>query len=475
MKKIFLIAVILSGILFPSCNDWLDVNPRTQIRKDVLLETQKGFRDVLTGAYIRLKSDGLYGGEMTWGAIEYLGKHWEPTAGQTDQYIQQYNYTNSSVKDRFANIFKTYYQAIADVNSILEVIDDKKDIFTTGNYELIKGEALAIRAFCHLDVLRLFGPMPTGEIKEDKILPYVKTVTNEIHDHSTYEQFVQLLFEDLNEAEELLGNVDPILSYSIDELKDETTCDVEDDYWTSRQVRMNYYAVLALKARLYLWTQDKANAALYAKKVIDAKDADGQKMWTLADGSTMETGDLACASESIFGLSVYNLDTKATGTFDLTGNGKYAGWNFIYYVFPTNESVADVRRSKQWVDLKKNGQDIYVCKKFYQTERDAKNEIPLIRLTEMYFIVMEATTSATEANQLYREYASARGVSSNVDLTTNRENVLKKEFNKEFYAEGQMFFFYKRTGATSALDYSQLKPESYVVPLPEREIIYNNK
>ena len=73
------------------------------------------------------------------------------------------------------------------------------------------------------------------------------------------------------------------------------------------------------------------------------------------------------------------------------------------------------------------------------------------------------------------DLASARGVSSNVDLTTNRENVLKKEFNKEFYAEGQMFFFYKRTGATSALDYSQLKPESYVVPLPEREIIYNNK
>ena len=144
-------------------------------------------------------------------------------------------------------------------------------------------------------------------------------------------------------------------------------------------------------------------------------------------------------------------------------------------MFPTNESVADVRRSKQWVDLKKNGQDIYVCKKFYQTERDAKNEIPLIRLTEMYFIVMEATTSATEANQLYGEYASTRGVSSNVDLTSNRENVLKKEFNKEFYAEGQMFFFYKRTGATSALDYSQLKPESYVVPLPEREIIYNNK
>ena len=80
----------------------------------------------------------------------------------------------------------------------------------------------------------------------------------------------------------------------------------------------------------------------------------------------------------------------------------------------------------------------------------------------------------TEANGLFGEYASARGVSS-VDLATDRVNKLKKEFNKEFYAEGQMFFFYKRTGATSSLNYIPLNPESYVAPLPEREIEYNNK
>ena len=59
MKKIFIIAIVFAGIVFSGCNDWLDVNPRTQIKKDVLLETQKGFRDVLTGAYIRLKNDNL--------------------------------------------------------------------------------------------------------------------------------------------------------------------------------------------------------------------------------------------------------------------------------------------------------------------------------------------------------------------------------------------------------------------------------
>lgn len=474
MKKIFVI-IALVGFIFSGCNDWLDVNPRTQVKKEVLLETQKGFRDVLTGAYIRLKNNYLYGGEMMWGTIEYLGQHWVTTAGYTDYYIQQYNYTDSGVKDRFTAIFKTYYQAIADVNGILEEIDKKKGIFTKGNYELIKGEALAIRAFCHLDVLRLFGPMPAGEISEDKILPYVKTVTNEVHDYSTYEQFVELLLGDLDEAERLLGEVDPILNYSIDDLKDETTCDVEDDFWICRQVRMNYYGVLALKARLYFWTQDMPNAALYANKIINAKAPNGNKMWTLADGVTMEGGDLACASENILGLSVYDLDTKASSNFNLTGSGKYVdNFLFDYYVFPVSESVADVRKTKQWVSTTKNGANIYICKKYYQPTNEAKNELPLIRLAEMYFIVMEATSSTTEANNLFGEYASARGISS-VDLATDRVNKLKKEFNKEFYAEGQMFFFYKRTGAIFSLNYFPLKPEFYVAPLPEREIEYNNK
>ena len=316
---------------------------------------------------------------MTWSTMEYLAQHWVVATGTTNAYLQAYNYTNGSVKDRFSTIFKTYYQAIADVNSLLEVIDEKKGIFTRGNYDLIKGEALGIRALCHLDVLRLWGPVPAGEISDDKILPYVKSVTNEIHDYSTYEQFVQLLLEDLNEAERLLEGVDPILKYSIADLQDETTCDVEDDFWIDRQVRMNYYGVLALKARLYFWTQDMKNAVLYAKKVIDAKDPSGKKMWVLATGITMESGDLACASESIFGLSVYDLGTKASSNFDLTGNGIHEQ-SFImdYYAFPTGERTTDVRFDKQWTSLSKNGQSIYICRKFYQLIDNQMNELPLI-------------------------------------------------------------------------------------------------
>ncbi len=52
------------------------------------------------------------------------------------------------------------YKIVADVNSILQKIDQQKALFTGDNYRLIKGEALALRAFAHFDVLRMFGPMP---------------------------------------------------------------------------------------------------------------------------------------------------------------------------------------------------------------------------------------------------------------------------------------------------------------------------
>ena len=65
----------------------------------------------------------------------------------------------------------------------------------------------------------------------------------------------RFLEKDLNEAETLLEEVEKK--------------GIDDDYFTYRQNRMNYWAVMAVKARFYLWIQNKEKAAEYAKKVID--------------------------------------------------------------------------------------------------------------------------------------------------------------------------------------------------------------
>ena len=244
----------MSGILCLSCNDWLDVSPSTEKDKEDILSNQAGFRSALIGAYIRMKSGGLYGKEMTWGVVENLAQHWDFEKNSVGEFLNKYDYKAALVESTMATLYNNLYKVIADVNSILEVIDKEKGVFAPGEYELIKGEATAIRAFCHFDVLRLFGPIP-GKLPSGKVLPYVTTVSLVPNQHRTYEEYTRMLVADLDTAERNLGKVDLIRKYSIQELNQSVpqTYGADDVFWGYRQMRMNYYAVLAEKARVYLW------------------------------------------------------------------------------------------------------------------------------------------------------------------------------------------------------------------------------
>ena len=45
-----------------------------------------------------------------------------------------------------------------------------------------------------------------------------------------------------------------------------------------------------------------------------------------------------------------------------------------------------------------------------------------------------------------------------------------KEYQKEFLSEGVMFYYYKRTGATSIPRTEEMDDKKYVLPYPDFEI-----
>ena len=49
-------------------------------------------------------------------------------------------------------------------------------------------------------------------------LPYVRDVSRNVHDYSNYADYMNMLLADLTEAENLLAEYDPILTYSNAEL-----------------------------------------------------------------------------------------------------------------------------------------------------------------------------------------------------------------------------------------------------------------
>ena len=452
-----------------ACNDWLEVAPQAEKEEAEMFEKEVGFRNVLIGAYIRMKSNNLYGEDLTYGSIEMLAQHWTNT-DDLGKYLKAYNYEQSVVETKINSFYGNLYKVIADVNGLLNNIDARKEMFEGNNFEIIKGEALAIRAFCHFDVLRLFGPIPTN-LPEGTILPYVTTVSIVPNRLVSYNDFTTKLLADLDEAERCLEGNDPILTASIKEL---STLEVaqDDNFLCDRQMRMNYYAVCALKARVQLWLGNKNEALKYAQKVIDAKDPNGNVMFRLGSATDCANGDLIFSSEHIFNLNVYNLSDfkiSAANTF-------YTNSTALKYFWASE--TTDIRRGKMWKEVYDNywWTYYYYMTKYTQATNMpvwAKNSIPLFRLAEMYLIAIECG-SIQNANDLYKEVCIARDITPvTFGSTEELSETLILEYNREFYGEGQAFYAYKRLGRSKIFGTSTVGSALiYVLPLPKAESLY---
>ena len=93
----------------------------------------------------------------------------------------------------------------------------------------------------------------------------------------------------------------------------------------------------------------------------------------------------------------------------------------------------------------------------------------------MYLIAMESTASLNEANTLYSTYMTARNVAAGTLTQEALTAEILREYRREFFGEGQMFYTYKRLGEKNMLwkvD-RDVTENDYVVPLPSSELKAN--
>jgi len=490
MKKTILIVIMgLMGLFgTTSCDKYLDVTPKTRMPQTVLFSTQDGFKDALTGAYIQFKSNNLYGRFMTMTTMEQLISNWDVTADTPEKNLGLFNYTDATVDQMMTSIYSEEYRVISSINAILGQIDAKKDVFTTpGMYELIKGECLALRAYCHFDVLRIWGPIPTSTTTGN-ILPYVTTLSNIPNSLISYSQFQAQLLKDLADSESLLKDVDPIIKYTLDDLAKVGTNSAinykpEDTYFGFRYLRMNFYAVKALQARANLWFGKPAEAYAAAKEVIGAMNANGTTKFRLGTAADMTAKDYTLVNEQIFSIYDFALNTKYNNLF---GNGTLKKGTSATTVTSQlyGTTGTDIREINLWTLITQPNQaKTYICQKYNVPATAGTgfadyNRIPLIRLSELYFIAIESTPDAAEAQTLWTAFRTARNLASK-PLPTDPLEVktsLLAEYRKEFIAEGQAFYAYKRLNApkTSILWVPTAATPNYVLPMPKTEVISTN-
>lgn len=132
-----------------ACQDWLDVQPKTEVKSDLLFESESGFKDANIGCYMMMGSSSLYGKELTSGLMDILARQWEMEIGSYYVSILKNDYEGA--ESMVNAIWSQAYTTIANINNILDNIDGKQGMMQPAVYHIFKGEALGLRAFCTLN------------------------------------------------------------------------------------------------------------------------------------------------------------------------------------------------------------------------------------------------------------------------------------------------------------------------------------
>ena len=484
MKKILIYITILSAsLLLNSCSDWLDVQPSTDKDRADLVESADGYMKMLYGTYINLTSPSLYGANLTFGFVSSLGRDYVKNLSDVGSgwSAVHWSYNDNSIRGTYIDpVWSQMYNNIANVNSILADIDDHKSQFRTREYGLVAREAYAERAMMHFDLLRLFAPNYVGN--EDVVaIPYVTSYEAARNEHLKARDVMKHVIEDLDKAESLMSEAgDPLIKQA-----QAITYNGKGEFTANRQYHLNYWAAIALKARAYLYMGDKENALKCAKKVID----EAPFGWTTE--AEMAAGDKVMQSELIAALEVATLPDLYDRYFDsqlfiLSEEGYWGAADNVH----TLKIFEDANDYRYLYTFKKDGRgnNFALSNKYEQETGNSKamkkQTVPLIRKGEMYLIAAEclAESNPTEAIALLRElkkhrgyFAADAGVADGSDANTIKAMV-KSEMRKETYAEGQYWFFLKRTGVTVP-DFGwqgslTLTPEQFRFPMPEMEKEY---
>lgn len=162
MKTRTLLYTLSASVLMTltSCNNWLDTGSSTQIRGDELLKTEAGFLDALTGIYINMSSSSMYGKNMTSYVVDMLVQPYTDfrSASNERSALMSGQYNDAQAVPFIESMWNNTYKTIASINNELKYVEANEDeVLSPFVQNMIKGELLALRAFLHLDLMRLYG------------------------------------------------------------------------------------------------------------------------------------------------------------------------------------------------------------------------------------------------------------------------------------------------------------------------------
>lgn len=438
---LFGILVLLFG-----CDDFVAVDPpNSQLTTPAVFEDAATATAALTDIYAQMRENGFFTGRPN-GLSCLLGAYTDELVSfETGVYTTESFYTNSLLASNttVSSLWNNTYKQIYSANSILEGVQNSGTLNESVKNQL-KGEALFIRAFLHLQLVAVFGP-----------IPYIETTDytqNRTAGRKSIELIYQKIVTDLEQSIEL----------------------VNATYPQSGRIRPNKAAVQALLARVYLYHGDYAAASNMASAVLN------NTFYVLEQDLTKEFLKQSTSTLWQFSPGATNANT-------------YEGTTFIFFSGPPSKvslntslvaqfEATDLRKT-HWVKQVSNGTEVwyhsYKYTKDNLTSPSVENSI-VLRLAEQYLIRAEARARQGELIGAKEDLNSIRqraGLPDTMAVTQSELlNAILEERRLELFTEfGHRFIDLKRFGLLDSVLGSKTgwTTTDGLWPLPQTEMNAN--
>lgn len=398
--------------------------------------------------------------------------HW--TAFSHNRYLgQDYLYMQY--------VWNYYYEAILSTNNVIGGVDPES---ATSDQLGALGAGYAFRAMLYLDLARCYEFLPNDKTSNvnadghDVLNLTVPIVTADMDQESARnnpradrEAMGAFIEEDLNKAEEYIVNLSGTQNNTLPTLA----------------------CVYGLKARLYMWLEDYANAQKYARLAINNASVSPMSeddcldettgfndiskwMWggsLTSEDDQVQTGIVNRVSwisnQTSFGYTGY-----ATGMYLLIDKSMYdrisdTDFRKLEFVAPEGSALASKVRMIPGLtqELADAGASLpeYAAVKFRPNEGDfstystgAAAAYPIMRVEEMYFIEAEAAAhqNVAEGLQLLTSFMAQYRDPNYTTTASSVDDVVEEiVFQKrvELWGEGQSFFDIKRLNLSVTRNY----------------------
>lgn len=466
MKTRFLILIFLSQVLLlSSCDKFLDKESYTDQEEDVL-KTPEGIDALLSGVY-NLYTSPYYYGRAIYGYEAAKGTDFFVRSSSGNNYERENRYGESTSSSGYAeSTWRTIYSVIRTSTDLLERVDDAE----LSEYELrrISGEAKALRALAYFDLMRLFAYAPRYSMSDGAEynerykwgVPLILNMdmVNNVYKYeirrATAEDTYKYIEEELLEAQQLLNGVE------------------------TQQGHINYVAISALLARLYLY-QSRWDDVI-AVGEIAAGAAQG-KYSLLSYEKYRSNYYQPFNSENIWELKASVTDNNGSNDLNYMvrkptvndpssdQDGKvsqdvgYGAFGLLpQAITRLNAKEGNVTDVRSYLICELGTSNYSGCRKYVGDPYHYVHNTPIVRLPEIYLTLAEAYLNIgnhESANEYYKLLRAARvqGAGFSTDDIEACKTELYDERRRELILEGHNYWDYFRRGETMVRNSSTIE------------------